>query len=111
VFLTGYHAQEFATLDVPFAARGKIMDEYVEALHELWYADDPCYEGRYVQFSDIAAEPRPGAPLELFFGGRTKIALRRVARWDHGWMPWATTRLALPQSWKCCGIAARSGLS
>jgi alkanesulfonate monooxygenase SsuD/methylene tetrahydromethanopterin reductase-like flavin-dependent oxidoreductase (luciferase family) len=96
VFLTGYHAPEFATLGVPFEARGKIMDEYLEAMHELWYSDAPYYEGSYVRFSGIAAEPRPSAGLQLWFGAHTKVALRRVAKWGRGLSPWATTRASLP---------------
>jgi alkanesulfonate monooxygenase SsuD/methylene tetrahydromethanopterin reductase-like flavin-dependent oxidoreductase (luciferase family) len=96
VFLVGYHPAEFATLGVPYQARGAIMDEHLEAMHELWRSDDPRYEGEHVRFADIVAEPRPGDSLELWFGGHTKVALRRAARWGSGWLPWATTRSRLP---------------
>jgi hypothetical protein len=69
------------------------MDEYVEAMIELWTSDDPVYEGRFVSFSDVAFEPKPvQTPLPLWFGGKatSRRALRRVARWGSGWMSYAS---------------------
>jgi alkanesulfonate monooxygenase SsuD/methylene tetrahydromethanopterin reductase-like flavin-dependent oxidoreductase (luciferase family) len=96
VFLLGYHAKEYDLLGVDFARRGQIMDEYVEAVHELWYSDEPRFDGDFVQFSDIVSEPRPAPGMEVWFGGSRKASLRRVARWGSGFSPWATTRARLP---------------
>jgi probable F420-dependent oxidoreductase len=91
VLMTGYLEWEFELLGVPFAERGPMMDEYVEALVELWSSDEPEFHGRYVDFEGIAFEPRPvQRPLPLWFGGRAKPALQRIARHGDGWMSYAT---------------------
>jgi hypothetical protein len=91
VLMTGYLRAEFDFLGVPYGERGAIMDEYVEAMIELWSSDEPVYEGRYVHFSNIVFEPKPyQQPLPIWFGGRAKPALRRVARFGSGWQSYAT---------------------
>jgi alkanesulfonate monooxygenase SsuD/methylene tetrahydromethanopterin reductase-like flavin-dependent oxidoreductase (luciferase family) len=91
VLMTGYLEWEFQLLGVPFAERGAIMDEYVEAMIELWTADDPRYHGKYVRFEEVVFEPKPRRqPLPLWFGGRAKSALRRIARHGSGWQSYAT---------------------
>jgi hypothetical protein len=93
VLLTGYIQWEFELLGVNYADRELIMDEYVEAMIELWTSDRPTYEGRFVRFSDVAFEPKPvRRPLPLWFGGKatSRRALRRVARWGSGWMSYAS---------------------
>jgi probable F420-dependent oxidoreductase len=91
MLMTGYLEPEFKTLGVPYEQRGAIMDEYIEAMLELWTADEPRFHGKYVQFQDIVFEPKPAqTPLPLWFGGRTKSALRRIARHGSGWMAYAT---------------------
>lgn len=91
VLMTGYLEHEFEFLGVPFDERGAIMDEYLSAMVELWTADEPTFHGKYVQFEDIAFEPKPvQRPLPLWFGGRRKAALRRVARDGVGWLSYAT---------------------
>jgi hypothetical protein len=91
VLLTGYLEHEFAFFGVPFAERGAIMDEYTNAMIELWSAEEPEFHGKYVEFDDIVFEPKPRQqPLPLWFGGRAKSALRRIARLGSGWQSYAT---------------------
>ena len=80
---------EFAALGVPFHERGRIMDEYIDAMKVLWTEDDPEFHGEFVDFSGIAFEPkpvqRPHPPL--WIGGSSMAALRRAARVGDGWSP------------------------
>ena len=88
-FGVGMAEGEFAALGVPFAERGRITDEYVDAMKLLWSQDRPEFEGQYVQFKDIVFEPkpvqRPHPPL--WFGGRSLAAMRRAAFRGDGWAP------------------------
>lgn len=96
VLMTGYLDWEFEFLGVPLEQRGAIMDEYVEAMIELWNADEPEFHGKYVNFEDIVFEPKPAQrPLPLWFGGRAKSALRRIARHGSGWLSYATPHAEL----------------
>jgi probable F420-dependent oxidoreductase len=91
VLLAGYLDWEFRLLGVSLEDRGPMMDEYVAAMSELWTADTAAFDGRFVQFADVVFEPKPRQePFPLWFGGRTKAALRRIARSGSGWQSYAT---------------------
>jgi probable F420-dependent oxidoreductase len=93
LLLVGYKPWEFALVRAPYARRGQVMDEYVEAMRELWTSEDPVYHGEFVEFDDVVFEPKPVQdPLPLWFGGRTRAALRRIARLGDGWISYATPR-------------------
>ena len=97
-FGVGHAENEFKSLGVPFHRRGRITDEYVEVMVALWTEDAPSYQGEFVQFDGIRFEPkplqRPHPPI--WFGGNSSAALRRVARYGTGWMPWLVTPEELP---------------
>ena len=70
-----------------------LVTKYVEAMRELWTSEDPVYHGEFVEFDDVVFEPKPVQdPLPLWFGGRTRAALRRIARLGDGWISYATPR-------------------
>jgi hypothetical protein len=77
---------------VPFRERGRMADEYLAAIIELWTKDAPEFAGRYVSFRDVAFEPkpvqRPHPPIWL--GGDSDAALERAARFASGWWPFLT---------------------
>jgi probable F420-dependent oxidoreductase len=96
----GYVGAEFASAGVPMRGRGARMDDYIRALRALWSMDRPCYQGEFVSFSGIDAQPRPwqrpGPPVVI--GGSGTAALRRAVRLGHGWYGFA---LDLPQTRRC----------
>lgn len=87
----GYLHQEFAALGIDFASRGARTDEYIDAMRELWNAEKPAFDGRYVKFSGINAQPRPvqvGGP-PVIVGGTSPGALRRAVQRGQGWYGFA----------------------
>jgi len=80
---------EFAALGVPFTKRGRVTDEYIDAMKVLWTEDDPEFHGEFVDFADIEFEPKPvQKPYPpLWIGGSSMAALRRAARVGDGWSP------------------------
>jgi probable F420-dependent oxidoreductase len=93
LLLVGYKPWEFELMRSPFESRGQVMDEWVEAMQELWTNADPSYHGRHVDFDDVVFDPKPvQQPLPLWFGGRTKSALKRIARFGDAWVSYATPR-------------------
>jgi probable F420-dependent oxidoreductase len=94
----GWMQEEFDILGVPFHQRGKIADEYLAAIFELWHSDTPEFEGEFVSFKDVAFGPkpiqRPHPPL--WMGGDADGVLRRAARFGDGWAPWLTRPEDLP---------------
>lgn len=87
----GYLHQEFTALGVEFRERGARTDEYIQVLRCLWNDEHPEFDGRFVRFSAIDAQPRPvqsgGPPIVV--GGHSEAALRRAARYGDGWYGYA----------------------
>ena len=93
----GHAEREFEILRVPFHERGKLTDEYLEAIIELWTSDAPEFHGTYVDFADMAFEPKPVQQPHppIWIGGNSRAAMRRAARHD-GWYPWLITADEIP---------------
>lgn len=89
----GWLAEEYAALGVPFRSRGRIADEHLAALREIWASDDSTFHGDHVDFTDAVSLPKPqqapGPPIHV--GGESDAALRRVARYGDGWYGWNMT--------------------
>ena len=86
----GWMEEEFELLDAPpFAERGAVTDEYLQAFIELWTKDDPVFDGKYVNFSNITFLPKPvQKPYPpIWIGGQSKPAIRRAARIGNCWHP------------------------
>jgi len=94
----GHAEREFEVLRVPFHERGRLTDEYLAAMIELWTSEDPVFHGRYVDFERIAFEPKPVQTPHppIWIGGNSQAAMRRAARHD-GWFPWLITADQLPE--------------
>jgi probable F420-dependent oxidoreductase len=92
---------EYAALDVPFAQRGRILDEQLEVLRLAWGPSPFSHEGEFFRFGEVYFEPkafRPDGP-RLWFGGQGMHApLRdRLVRHGHGFHPvgeWSAADLA-----------------
>ena len=86
----GWMEEEFELLDTePFAERGAVTNEYLRAFIELWTNDDPTFEGKYVNFSNITFLPKPvQKPYPpIWIGGQSKPAIRRAAQIGDAWHP------------------------
>jgi len=86
----GWMKEEFELLNTePFAERGAVTNEYLRAFIELWTNDNPKFEGKYVNFSDITFLPKPvQKPYPpIWIGGQSKPAIRRAAQIGDCWHP------------------------
>jgi probable F420-dependent oxidoreductase len=83
----GYLVPEFEALGIPFEERGARTDEYVDAIVALWTQEKPSYQGRFVSFQGVRAEPRPVQQPHppLVVGGHSAAACRRAIARGHGW--------------------------
>jgi probable F420-dependent oxidoreductase len=89
----GWLKEEFEAIGAPpFAERGAVTDEYVEAFRELWTSKDPRFAGRHVKFEGIVFEPKPPQHPHppIWVGGESPPALRRTARLGDAWYPIGT---------------------
>jgi probable F420-dependent oxidoreductase len=85
----GWLETEFdAVVTTPFADRGKVTDEYIDAFRALWTEAKPRFAGRYVKFDGIVLEPKPvQQPVPIWVGGEGLNSLRRAARVGQAWYP------------------------
>ena len=79
----GWLKTEFdAVVTTPFAERGAVTDEYIDAFRVLWTEPQPRFHGRYTHIDGIVLEPkplqRPHPPI--WVGGEAGPAMRRAAR-------------------------------
>src|SRR5215471_1262965 len=86
----GWLKEEFEAIGAPnFAERGIATDEYLQAFRELWTAQEPRFEGRFVKFAGILFAPKPVQKPHppIWVGGESGAAMRRAARLGDGWYP------------------------
>ena len=86
----GWMEEEFKAIQAPpFAARGRVTDEIIEACRVLWRDDAPAHDGEFFRFSNVTFLPkpvqRPGVPV--WVGGESNAALRRTVRLGDTWFP------------------------
>ncbi|WP_405951280.1 TIGR03619 family F420-dependent LLM class oxidoreductase [Streptomyces prunicolor] len=73
---TGWDAEEFAALGVPFAGRGHRMDEQLAVVRQLWRGEGSPRLGVLP-----STEGGPG----VWIGGQSDAALRRALRFGDAW--------------------------
>jgi probable F420-dependent oxidoreductase len=82
---------EFEALQVSYAERGEITDEYLRAFRELWQAEQPHFEGKHVRFGALRFAPQPEQrpSIPIWVGGNSARARQRAAELGDGWHPYA----------------------
>jgi probable F420-dependent oxidoreductase len=104
----GYLEPEFRAIGANFPDRGAVTDEYLDAMHHLWYDDRPEYHGRFADFAGVDAHPRPvQQPIPIVVGGHTLSAYRRAVRRGHGWYGFSLT----PEATATCLTGLRDAAS
>ena len=86
----GWLKAEFdAVVTTPFAERGAVTDEYLEAFRALWTQEHAQFDGRYTKFADLIFLPRPVQQPHppIWVGGESGPSLRRAARFGDAWYP------------------------
>ena len=96
----GYLEPEFRALGLTLDHRNEKTIEYLEAMRAIWDMDKPAYEGQFVSFSGVQANPRPvqRPTPPIVMGGHTAPAFRRAITHCHGCT-------GLPLTWKGPAVA------
>ena len=80
--------EEFDAINAPFEERGRVTDEYVNVMRELWSSKSPTYDGEYFSFKGANLEPKPyNGTVPIIVGGHSKAAARRAGRIGDGFFP------------------------
>lgn len=77
--------EDYELMNVPFAKRGKRMDECIEIIKGLTTGEYFEFHGEFYDIPKTKMTPAPSKPVPILVGGHADAALRRAARCD-GWM-------------------------
>jgi probable F420-dependent oxidoreductase len=78
-----------AVSTTPFAERGAVTDEYMDAMRTIWTQDKPVFHGKYVHIDGLLTDPKPlQKPYPpIWVGGESGPSMRRAARIADAWYP------------------------
>ena len=89
----GWMREEFEALGLPpFDARGRVTNEYIEAIKAVWTQDRPVYQGEFVNFDKIGMDPKPVQTPHppIWIGGESLSAMRRTVAMGDTWYPFGS---------------------
>lgn len=82
----GWLEEEFDAMGVPFAARGRRNDDYLQAMRKVWSGDVVEHESEFLSWHGFKSYPTPVQdPLPIVIGGSKGKAFERIARFAQGW--------------------------
>ncbi len=84
----GAYREEFEALHPTWPVhRGRLLEEFVQAL-QLLFTDSPAsWDGEYYRFEAVDMHPKPyQTPLPIYVGGNNANAVRRAAMYGQGWL-------------------------
>lgn len=85
----GWMREEYRFLRTNFHERGRIADEWIAVMRQLWTQERPSFHGEWIEFDEAVFEPKPaqaGGP-PIYVGGSSDAAIRRAATLGDGWHP------------------------
>lgn len=77
---------DYEIVNVPWARRGKRLDEMIDIIRGLCAGGYFEYAGEIFQVPSIKICPVPAQPVPIIIGGHSEPALRRAARVGDGWI-------------------------
>jgi probable F420-dependent oxidoreductase len=83
----GWNREEMENHGTDPRTRGKLTDERIRAMIEMWTKEEPEFHGRYVDFNPIGIWPKPvQKPYPPIYVGGGKGAFERVAQFGDAWL-------------------------
>jgi len=92
----GWLREEIANHGIDPGVRGRVVDERVRAMIEIWTQDEAEYHGEFVDFDPIFSWPNPVTKPHppLYFGGGP-ATFSRIADLHAGWLSLSPSAEAL----------------
>jgi alkanesulfonate monooxygenase SsuD/methylene tetrahydromethanopterin reductase-like flavin-dependent oxidoreductase (luciferase family) len=87
-------SEDYELLGVPFARRGKRMDECIDIIRGLTSGEYFEFHGEFYDIPKTKMTPAPSEPIPILIGGHAEAALHRAVRCD-GWMHGGSSRKEL----------------
>jgi probable F420-dependent oxidoreductase len=84
----GWLREEIANHGVDPAVRGRVVDERLRAMIEIWTQEKAEFHGEFVNFDPIYSWPKPlTKPYPPLYLGGGPASFKRIARLNAGWLP------------------------
>ena len=71
---------------VPDGKRAAVFDESLKLLRNALRNDNVDYAGEFFTVRNVAVLPKPSPPLDIWIGGATDAAFRRIGALGDGWL-------------------------
>ncbi|MFT7599685.1 MAG: putative F420-dependent oxidoreductase [Acidimicrobiales bacterium] len=96
----GEFPKEFEAVGVPVKERGARTNEALEVIDLLLREKDVHFNGKFTTLDGVSISPRgvqkPRVPI--WVAGRKDVAMKRVAKYGEGWLPYMYTPEMLSES-------------
>ncbi len=86
-FGLGWMKEEFELSGQRFERRGARAEEMLDVMRKLWTGEMVEHHGEFYDFPRLQMSPGVEGEIPVVVGGRSKLALERVARIGDGWIP------------------------
>lgn len=82
----GWLKEEFDIMEKDFSTRGKRFNETLDVMNSLFTEQVTEYDGEVLKVPPVGMVPKPQTPPPYVFGGHSKAALKRAAKYGSGWL-------------------------
>jgi probable F420-dependent oxidoreductase len=85
----GWSRDEFEAAGTPFARRGARVDEFLQALIDLWTKDPLAFNGEFYNIPESMVGPKPVQKPHppIYIAGFGDFTFKRAVRFGAGWNP------------------------
>jgi len=85
----GWNRLEFDAMNIPFESRGKLVDESIATLIDLWTKPNVRLNGEYFKMNGVVMNPKPVQEPHpgIWVGGNGRAAIRRALQNGVAWIP------------------------
>jgi probable F420-dependent oxidoreductase len=87
----GWQEEEYVAAGLSYAGRGRLLDHTIEVCQTLWREQAAAYDSPELSFDRIHQMPKPVQPggVPVWVSGTVNArAMRRLATYGSGWIPW-----------------------
>lgn len=84
----GNFRPDFASMNVPWKFKGRILNEYLEAVKQILDSNNKgtvSFKGGFTDISDLDFNPRP-KNMPIWVGGTSSKSHERIAKYATGWL-------------------------
>ena len=103
----GWLREEIANHGVDPSVRGRVVDERLDAMIEIWTQEKAEFHGDFVDFDPIYSWPKPvQIPFPPLYLGGGPAGFKRIARLNAGWLAMTPSAEVLAGQLEQLGAAA-----